>query len=319
MGTLGRRALGLATAALAGPALAQPRGSLRIVVPFPPGGSTDAAGRLAAQQLQQRLGTTVIVDNRPGANGFVGAEWVRQQPADGSTLLFSASVFSLARQVLRNAPHDPVEDFTPIARMARGPLLVLINPAIPAETLAEFVALLRRDPARYSVAISSLGAAGHLASIAFLREVGVELASVAYRGSAPAQLDVVTGQVSLLIDPVLSALPLVRAGRLKALAITHDSRIGSAPEIPTAAEAGMPGLVFGSWYGLWGPKGLPAAEVARLNGAMQDAMRDPAVAERVRQLGFEPVAEDAAAFDRFVRADVARSAELLRLANFQPE
>ena len=312
----------LAGIVLGTPAAAQdwPSRTIRVVVPYPASGPADIMGRLAAQKLQEKLGAAVIVENRSGASGTIGAEAVRQSAADGYTLLAAPSVFVLARQVVKAVPYDPVNDFTPIARYGEGPLLVLANPsAVSGKTIAEALPVIRAKPEEFRFALSALGAANHLAVLEFNRLAGLDLQIIPYRGSAPALTDLLSGQVQLMIDPIIAALPLVQSGKLRALAVTSARRSSALPQLPTAAESGMPGLEISSWYGLWGPKDLPKEIVARVNGALSDAMREPAVIERLTTLGFEPVAGTAEEFARFIQADVARSSALLRAVNYQPQ
>ncbi len=307
---------------LAMPAMAQswPNRPIRMVVPYPPGGPADIMGRLAAQQLEAKLGAAVVVENRSGASGTVGADAVRQAAPDGYTFLAAPSVHVLARHVLRSVPYDPVQDFTPVARYGEGPLLVLANPAaVPGTNIAAALPAIRARPQNFSFGLSAFGAANHLAVVEFNRLAGLDLLIVPYRGSAPALTDLIAGQVQLMIDPIIAALPHVRDGRLKALAVTSPRRSPAAPEVPTAAESGMPGLEFFSWYGVWGPKGLPEPIIARVSAALAEAVREPAVMERMTSLGFEPVVEGPAEFARYIEADVARNAALLRAANYQPE
>ncbi len=306
---------------LAAPALAQswPHQSIRMVIPYTPGGATDAMARLTAQKLAERLGVNVTPENRAGGNGTVGGMAVVQAPADGSTILFTASIHVMARQVMKAPPYDPLTDFTPVARVGRGPLLLVAPPRLPQGTIAEVVAAARREPAKWTFAVSSLGSAGHLATLEFNRLAGLDIPVAPYRGSAPGLADVAAGNMQLMLDPILATLPLARGGQVKALAITTATRSAVAPEIPTAAEAGMPGLEFASWYGIWGPKGLPRGIVARINTEMQQVMAEPAVVRRLTELGFEPVAESPEAFASFIDRDVAHNAALLRAANFQPE
>lgn len=296
-----------------------PQRTIRVVVPYPPGGPADIMGRLAAQKLGERLGVTTVVENRSGASGTVGAEAVRAAAPDGYTLLAAPSVHVMGRQVLRNVPYDPVGDFTPIARLGEGPLLVLANPSVPGRTIAEMLPALRAKASNFSFGLSAFGAANHLAVLDFNRRAGLDLLIVPYRGSGPALTDLIAGQVQLMIDPMSAALPHVRGGRLKALAVTSAHRSPIAPEIPTAAESGMPGLEFASWYGVWGPRGLPAEIVQRVNEALNAGMRDPTVLERLAALGNEPVTETPAEFAAFIEADVKRNTEILQAAGFQPE
>ncbi len=311
-----------ATAGLAAPALAQapwPSRVVRVIVPFTPGGATDGMARVTAGKLQEKLGQTFVVENRPGANGAVGGQFVARAPADGYTLCFSASIQMLARLVMRNPGYDPVTDLAPVIRTGQGPLLLIMNAARPQNTLQEVLAAVRRNPRDWPFAISSLGAAGHLATIEFIREAGVDVVQVPYRGTAPAITDTVAGNVQLMFDPILATLPQVRERRVKAIAITAQRRAQVAPEIATAAEQGMPGLDIQSWWGLWGPRALPPEIVARIGATLRTGMFEPDVLVRVGTLGIEPLAEVGADFAAFIRRDFERSEALLRLANFQPE
>jgi tripartite-type tricarboxylate transporter receptor subunit TctC len=322
---IGRRGLlaGTAAATLAAPALAQPAWPrdrpIRVIVPFTPGGATDGMARVTAGKLQDKLGQTVVVENRPGANGAVGGQAVAQAAPDGYTFCFSASIQILARLVMRNPGYDPVADLLPVARVGQGPLLLVMNGSRAPTNLQELVAAARANPRDWPFAVSSLGAAGHLATIEFIRQVGADLTQVPYRGTAPALTDVVAGNVAMMFDPILATLPQVRSGRVKGLAITAPARSQAAPEIPTAAEAGMPGLDIQSWWALWAPRGLPAAISERIGEALKTGMFEADVMQRVGTLGIEPLAELGPDFAAFIQRDFARSQELLRLANFQPE
>lgn len=318
-GLVGLAGVGL----LAAPAVwgqgAWPNRNIRVIVPFTPGGATDGMARVTAGKLQEKLGQTVVVENRPGANGAVGGQFVAQAPADGYTFLFSASIQILARLVMRSPGYDPIADLLPVTRVGEGPLLLVMNAARPQTTLAEVVAACRANPRDWSFAVSSLGAAGHLATIEFVRQVGVDLTQAPYRGTAPALTDVVAGNVQLMFDPILATLPQVRNNRVKGLAITAPTRSTAAPEIPTATEAGMPGLDIQSWWALWAPRGVPAEITARIGQVLSTGMFEPDVLARVGTLGITPKAESGADFAGFIQRDFTRSQELLRIANFQPE
>lgn len=295
------------------------RGPIRVIVPFTPGGATDGMARVTTGKLQEKLGQTIIVENRPGANGAVGGQFVAGAAPDGYTFCFSASIQILARLVMRSPGYDPITDLQPFVRVGQGPLLLIQNAARPQTTLAETLAAVRANPRDWSFAVSSLGAAGHLATIEFVRQAGVDIVQVPYRGTAPAITDTVAGNTQLMFDPILATLPQVRAGRVKALAITAAARSAAAPEIPTAQEAGMPGLDIQSWWGLWGPRGIPAEIRTRIYEALRVGMTEPDVLARVATLGIEPLAESSADFTAFIERDFTRSQELLRIANFQPE
>jgi tripartite-type tricarboxylate transporter receptor subunit TctC len=298
---------------------AYPDRTIRIVIPFAPGGGVDTFGRLIAEKLRNRHNVTVIVDNKSGANGTIGGNEVRRAPADGYTILFSASTHILARHVMRVPPYDPVTDFTPIARAGRAPLLLVMSSQKPQTTIAEVVADARSNPGGWTFGVSALGSAGHLATVAFNQLAGLNITIVPYRGTAPALNDVAGGHIQLMLDPVVALLPMVRGGRVKALAVTTDSRSSLAPDIPTSAESGMPGLNFESWYGVWGPRNLPKEVRLWLNSAIGEAVRELAQEQRLTPLVIEPVIESPDEFARFIESDQKRSAELLRAANFQPE
>jgi tripartite-type tricarboxylate transporter receptor subunit TctC len=307
---------------LAVPAAAQdwPARTIRVVVPYPAGGPADFMGRLAAQKLQEKLGATVVVENRSGASGTIGAEMVRQSQPDGYTFLAAPSVHVLGRQVVKAVPYDPVGDFTPIARYGEGPLLVLANPAaVQGKTIAEALPAIRKKPEDFRFGLSALGAANHLAVLEFNKLTKLDLQIIPYRGSAPALTDLVSGQVQLMIDPIITALPLVQSGQLRALAVASAKRSSVLPDVPTAAESGLAGLEFSSWYGFWGPKNLPKEIVARVNGVLTEAMREPAVVERLTTLGFEPVSGTPEEFANFIAKDVARNSALLTAINYQPQ
>lgn len=307
---------------LARPALAQgawPNRPIRMVVPYTPGGATDAMARLAALKLQEKLGATVVVENRAGANGAIGSQAVLQAPADGYTILASASIHPMARYVMKNAPYDPVTDFIAVARTARGPLVLVNSPRLPQTTIPEIVAAAKAEPSKWSFATSSLGAAGHLAALEFNRMTGAAIEIVGYRGTSPALSDIAAGNVQLMFDPVLSTIQLIRGGQIRGIGIATAERSTLAPELPTVAEAGLPGFEFYSWYGVWAARGTPREMVDRMNAALAEGMREPAVVERLNGLGFEPVVQSVDELERFIAEDVARNAALLRAANFEPQ
>jgi tripartite-type tricarboxylate transporter receptor subunit TctC len=291
---------------------------IRLVVPFAPGGGVDVLARLYAEALKDAHGLTVVVENRGGANGSLGGQMVHQAAPDGYTLLFSASTHTMARLVMRNAPYDPLTEFTPIARVGEAPMLVIMSADRPQKTIAEVIADAKKAPERWIFAASSLGSMGYLATVAFNQNAGLNLTITSYRGTAPALTDVAGGHVQLMIDPLLVLLPQARGGQVKALAITTPKRSALAPDIPTAAESGMIGLEFVSWYGFWGPKGLPAEVVAWINTAANAATRDLVKTGRFAELGQEPVTGTPEDFGRYIEADFTRNVALLKAAKFEP-
>jgi tripartite-type tricarboxylate transporter receptor subunit TctC len=321
--TLDRRhlCLGLAAAslgALPSPLAAQSR-TVRLIVPAPPGGAIDVIGRLYALRLAELLGQTWVVENKSGASNTLGAAEVARAAADGATLLTNADIQIMARFVLKNVSYDPIADFTPISRFATSPMILVGHPEKTPGSLKELVAALSGAPDKFSFANSGLGSMGHLATESFERRIGVKTLIVTYRGTAPAINDVLGGQVPLMVAPLGSALSHVNAGTLRGFAIMGPQRSARVPNVPTIDEAGLPGLAFQLWYGLWGPKALPADLVARLNGTVQTASQDAALVERLVALGAEPVTEDAASFARFIDGELQRAARIVEEAGIQPE
>lgn len=313
---LGLAATGLA--AFASPLAAQ-QGTVHLIVPAPPGGAIDVIGRLYAQRLSELLGQAWVVDNRSGASNTLGAAEVARAAPDGSTLLTNADIQIMARYVLRNVSYDPIADFAPISRFATSPMILIGHPATTPTTTQELVEAMKAQPDKFSFANSGLGSMGHLATESFKRRIGVKTLVVTYRGTAPAINDVLGGQVALMVAPLGSALANVNAGTLRGFAIMGSQRSARLPNVPTIGEAGLPGLDFTLWYGLWGPKGLPAESVGRINGAVQTASRDPALVERLVALGAEPVTEDAASFAHFIDSELQRAARIVEEAGIKPE
>jgi tripartite-type tricarboxylate transporter receptor subunit TctC len=296
-----------------------PQGPIKLIVPFAPGGGVDTAARLIARQLQSNLGVSVIVENRAGASGTIGGKAVQTAAADGQTLLFSASTHVLAKEVLKNAPYDPVKDFQAVARVAEAPLLLVISPQLPQRNVKEILEAARQNPDKWTAALPALGAASHVGTLLMAKEGGVTLTTAAYRGTAPALTDVAGGHSQLLMDSIISLLPLAKEGKVRPIAVTSARRMGNAPDIPTAAESGFPNLIYYSWYGVWAPKATPALKVNSLNEAFNMAVKDLAKAGALSPLGILAVIEDAASFRKFIEQDVARSSELLRTSGFRPE
>lgn len=316
--SLTRRALPLVVL-LPGVAAAQDT-TVRVIVPYAPGGAIDAIGRLFAQRMGGLLNETWVVENRSGGNGRIGAGAVARAAGDGRTLMFSADIHLVARQVMRDVPYDSIADFAPIARVAQGPLVLVGGPKVRADTLPALIAAMRDNPRGVEFANSALGAMGHLATESFKTRIGApSVETVTYRGTAPALNDVLGGNVALMMAPLLSVLQHVQTGRLRAFGITSATRSSVAPAIPTLIEGGLPDFVFIVWYGFWGPRVLPDPLVARLNATAQRVAAEPEVARRLLDFGTEPVVESAADFARHIGLEYARSSGIIRAANIQPE
>ncbi|WP_338665773.1 tripartite tricarboxylate transporter substrate binding protein [Pararoseomonas sp. SCSIO 73927] len=315
-----RRALAASLIPLLPRAARAQRRTVRLVVPAAPGGAIDVIGRIYAPRLGDALEQNWVVENRSGANNTLGAAEVARAAPDGTTLLVNADIHLMARRVMRAVPYDPVADFTPVARLATAPMVLVGNPrTTPEGGVPALVAAMRARPEAFPFANSALGAMGHLATESFKQKAGVDSLVVSYRGTAPAITDVLSGNAALMVAPLGSALPHIEAGRLRAFAVMGPRRSDRAPAIPTIGEGGMPGLDFTLWYAVWGPRGLPAAEADRLNAAIQALARDPDIRARIAEGGAEPVAEDRAAFARFIEAEAERNARIAQVAGIQPE
>jgi len=296
-----------------------PNRPIRIVVPVAAGGGVDAFARLIAAKVKTQREVQFVVENRTGGNSTIGGLDVQRAAPDGHTVLFHASTHNVARLVMRNVPYDPAADFTPIALAGNAPLVHIVSNDRQEQTLAELVAAAKANPDKWAFATAQLGAPGHLAAVAFNQYNGLSLPIIVYRGTAPAANDVVGGHVPMMIEAILALLPMVRAGSVRAIAVTSAKRNSLAPEIPTMAELGLPALNFGAWWAMWGPPGMPADLIQTMNGWVNDAVKELAVEGRLATLGIEPASETPQAFAKFIAEDLDRSAKLLKAANFQPE
>ncbi|MBX9751791.1 MAG: tripartite tricarboxylate transporter substrate binding protein [Roseococcus sp.] len=302
----------LATPLLAAPALAQDRPT-RFVVPYPPGGPTDLVARVTSAGLP---GT--IVENRPGAAGSIGAGEVARAAPDGSVFLVNASAHVIVPHLQRNMPFDSLADFTPITEIVKVPLILVVNEAVPARSVAELIALARAQPGRLSYASSSIGGAPHLAGELFKLMTRTDMVHVPYRGSGPALQDLLGGTVQLMFDSLASSAAHIRAGRLRALAVTTPQRLPANPDLPTVAET-VQGYEISTWYGLWGPPRLPAALATRMQENVARVLATPEAQARFLAMGAEPVASTPEAFARFVRAEYDRFGALIRDADIKGE
>jgi tripartite-type tricarboxylate transporter receptor subunit TctC len=293
--------------------------TLRIVVPFAAGGGVDNAARLLGEQLRKQLGLTVIVENKAGASGTVGGRAVQTAPADGYTLLFSAATHVLAQQVLRSPPYDPQVDFIAVARVGEAPLVLVVSPQRPEKNVTELMAAARKQPEKLMAAIPAAGAPSHLATLLLSKQGDLKLTYVPYKGTQPALADVAGGHSDLLLDSMISVMPLAKSGRVKPLAITSKQRSTLMPELPTMQEAGLANFAYVSWYGVWLPKGTAPDRVALLNKEINAAVATLSKSGAFASLGIEPVTETPEQFQRYIAADVTQATDLLRQAGFKPE
>jgi tripartite-type tricarboxylate transporter receptor subunit TctC len=293
-------------AVAAAPAHAQawPAKPIRLVVPFPAGGATDIFARAVSQKLGDRLGASLVVDNRPGAGGTIGSDIVAKAPADGYTLLLATSSTHSIGPAFGKVPYDAVADFTPVAHVGSAPSIMLVPNTSPAKTVKEWVDHARRNPGKLNYASSGNGTVVHLGTEYFKAQAGLFLVHIPYRGTALAIPDLMSGKIDVLFDSLPSGLPHVKEGRLRALGITSAKRSPLLPELPAIAES-VPGYETVTWFGLYGPKGLPADMVSRLNVAVNQALQDPDVKDRLARLGIEPVGGTAQQFAAMIDKDRA--------------
>ena len=294
-----------------------PSRPVRFIVPYPPGGPTDIMGRIVAQAVQGPLGQPFVVENRAGANGLIGSEQAARATPDGSTFLVNASAHVIVPHLTPNMPIDVLADFVPVTNIAAVPLWLVVNPALPVRSVAEFIAYARANPGRIAYASSSQGGAPHLAGELFKLMTGTDLVHVPYRGSGPAGQDLIAGTVQAMFDSVPASAGAVRDGRLRALGVTTRNRIAPFPDLPTIAEAGVPGYEISTWYGIWAPARTPPAIIGRLQQAVATAARNPETRARFDALGAEPVADSPEDYARFVRAEYDRWGKLVRDARIK--
>ncbi len=282
---------------------AWPERPIRMVVPYPAGGSADTVARGFAQLLAERLGQPIIIDNKAGASGNIGTMDVMRAKADGYTLLLNPSAHVINPEIMEKSPYRALEDFTPITQVAKGPLVLMVSPALPAKTPAELAQLARNDPASVTFATSVIGSASHIAEELFNRAAKTNILIVPYKGNAPALNDLMGGQVSAMFDPAVTAIPLVHGGKVKALAVTGKTRLASAPEIPTVEETGMKGLEFYTWYGLSAPKDLPDAIAERLESASRQVTSNPAFRQNMSSKGLDTVGSSRKEFSELIKTE----------------
>jgi tripartite-type tricarboxylate transporter receptor subunit TctC len=306
---------------LAAPAIAQvyPSKPLKMVVPYPPGGGTDGLGRITSERLSEKLGQPIIVQNIGGASSTVGSDNVRRSDPDGYTLLFNASLFVLGKTVVPTCPYDPQTDFRPIAQAGEAPLVLLVNNDVPGTDYASTMAAIAKEPKKYFFALSSGGSAGHIATLAFLKRTGLPLDTILYKGTAPANTDLMAGNVQLFMDPWTALLPLATSGRARGLFVTSKERTSLAPNIPTSDEVGLKDFNISSWYGVWAPKDTPDPIVAKLASAMAEVSKDPAFVAKTTSLGIVPTARAPKEFAAFIKGEVEVNTALLKDSGFKPE
>ncbi|MYZ45884.1 Bug family tripartite tricarboxylate transporter substrate binding protein [Schauerella aestuarii] len=310
-------AVAFAVSAQAAAADTYPSRPIRMVIPFPPGGTLDIVGRMLAQKLGEQMGQSIVVENRSGGNGVIGGDLVAKAPADGYTLLFNASTFTSAQMTMKSVPYEVERDFTPIALVAKAPLSVAINKDLPITDIKSLMAYAKANPGKMTFAVGSIGSAGHLSTELLKRAGNLEYLIVPYKGTAPAFNNLIGGQIDGFIDPILGSLQYYKSGMLKVVAVTSAARAPNLPEVPTVAET-IPGYEFYSWYGLWGPAKLPADIATRLNTEVNKALSTD-MRDRLVEQGLLLTPGSAADFAKFQHEDMARSQKIVTEGNIRVE
>jgi len=318
-------ALGGATLlAFASPALAQdaawPTKPIRVIVTFPPGGSADAIVRAIAPRVSEKLGQPLVIENRPGAGGNIGLTAVAKAEPDGHTVgLGAAGALSANVSLYPQMPYDPIKDFKPVSLVAVIPFVFVGHPSVGVRTQAELIALAKRDPSKLTIGHGGNGTAMHLTASLFDQMAGTKIVQVAYRGSGPAAVDALAGQIPLAVTDLPAALPHIRAGKLQAFSVTSDKRVPALPDVPTVAEAGLAGYESVGWFGIVAPAATPDAIVTKLNAALADALNDPATQATIRGLGVEPAPSTPKAFGDYIKAETTKWAKVIRTAGIKLE
>lgn len=295
-----------------------PAKPVRVVIPFPPGGTLDTLGRALAQKLAEQMGQSFVVENKPGGNGIIGADIVAKAPADGYTLLFNASTFITAPMTMKSVPYSVAKDFAPVALVAKAPLSVAVNKKLPVNDLPSLLAYAKAHPGKMTFAVGSIGSAGHLSTELLKKASRMEYMVVPYKGTAPAFQDLIGGQIDGFIDPILGSLQYHRSGMLKVIAVTSSQRAPSLPDVPTVGET-FPGYEFYSWYGLWGPASLPAEVTQRLNAEVNKALASSELRDKFVPQGLLLTPGSVDDFVKFQREDTARAQKIITESNIRVE
>ncbi len=296
-----------------------PARPVRLIVPSSPGGGTDISARIIAPKLSEYLGQQVVVENRPGAGTMIGGEAAARSAPDGYTLLMGISTLAINPAIYRKVPYDALKDFAPISQAVALPNVLVAHPSLPVKTVRELVAFSKARPGQINFASAGLGTSPHLSMELFLSMTGLKMVHVPYKGSGPGVTDLVAGHVPLMMPNMLSALPHIKSGRLRALGVTSAKRASRASDIPTLAEAGVPGYEAVQWYGVLAPAGTPRAIITRLHAEVVRVLGQPDIKERFLSDGAEPVGSSPEEFAAFIRAETAKWAQVIKDAGLRPE
>ena len=313
--TLRRTLLGLAAAAclpLAAWAQAYPNKPITLLVPVPPGGPTDLVARVLAKKMSEQMGQSIVIDNKPGANGNIAAVAAAKAPADGYTVLYNTSSITLSPALYKNLAYDVQRDLAPVALTAVVPLALVVNPGVPVNNVREFIAYAKANPGKLSYGSAGNGNVTHLAAFQLVRHHDIDATHVPYRGSAPADVDLVAGQIQFMTDTINSVMPFVKDKRLKLLAVTTSQRMSLFPDVPTLSETVMPGFEAGAWQGIMVPANTPKAVVQRLNAEINKALQSAEVKEKLALQGAEPLGSTSEEYGAYVKKELARWAAVVK-------
>jgi tripartite-type tricarboxylate transporter receptor subunit TctC len=316
-----RSAAALLLVTLASVAAAQgyPARPVRLIIPFPPGGSNDIVGRMIAAQLGERLGQTMVVDNRGGAGGTIGTELAARSQADGYTLLLISTAYAFNTSIYKKLPYDPVRSFTPVALLGSGPGVLVVNPALPVGSVRDLIALAKERPGKLNNASAGIGSFQHLASELLRIQAGIEWLHVPYKGGGPAMMDLIAGQADASVGSLIQMLPHIRSGKLKALGTTGAKRSPVLPDVPTVAEAGVPGYEATNWWGFLAPAGTPPAIVERLHQEVVAVQASAETKRRFESEGAEALQMSPADFGAFIAAETTKWARVVKEAGITAE
>lgn len=296
-----------------------PSRTIRLIVPYPPGGSTTAASQLLAPRLAKALGQQVIVDNRPGGNTVIGSQALTRSPADGYTILLVTSTHAINPLMMSDLPYDSIRDFTPIGTVLNTYYLLAIHPGVPANTLAEFIALARQKPKSINYGSVGSGGAVHLTTELFNAVAGIQTQQVPYKGTGPLVTDLMAGRVQFFINNTLNLAPMVKVGKLRGLAVSGEQRFAVLPDVPTFAEAGLPAYKAGNWFGILGPAGLPRDILARLSSELMKIVSSAEVKDELNKQGLDPFVSTPEQFAALIKSDMGRFAKIVESANIKME
>lgn len=320
---LGMAILGAAAALsalpVAGWAQTWPARPLRMLVGFPAGGPTDVVARIVSEKLASQIGQQIVIDNRPGAAGNIAVEMLARSAGDGHTLLYSSNAIALSPGLYSKLAYDPLKDITPIIEIGAGCLIFLTHPGLPIKNVPEFIAYAKARPGQLNYASSGTGTSTHLAAVLFSQRVGIQTQHIPYKGTAPSLVDMIAGRTQFLMGAVLTAVPHVREGRLRALGVTGKKRIASLPDLRTLDEADLPGFVVTTWQGVFAPANVPPAVATRINAELAKAIRSPELRPRIEQQDMEPTGPGLAEFNNMYRAELARWTKVAKDAGLKAD